>query len=95
MDTCQCSVLLKSATTVYCDNDNLLVDTSGNDGLSTGGSGDVLAGIIVSFLGQKLDYKDASVAASFLMGTTAEKLALIRKPASIIPTDIIEEIFRY
>jgi hypothetical protein len=29
------------------------------------------------------------------MGKTAEKLAEIRKPASIIPSDIIENIFKY
>ncbi|OPX27145.1 MAG: hypothetical protein B1H06_04975, partial [Candidatus Cloacimonas sp. 4484_143] len=61
----------------------------------TGGSGDVLAGIIVSFLGQKLDIPNASISASYLLGETAEKLAEIRKPASIIPSDIIEELFKY
>ncbi|MBC8415734.1 MAG: hypothetical protein ISS80_06050 [Candidatus Cloacimonetes bacterium] len=61
----------------------------------TGGSGDVLAGIIVSFLGQKLSLKDAAISASFLMGKTAEKIAETRKPASIIPSDIFENIFKY
>ena len=39
-------VLLKSATTIMMDNDEIWLDISGNDGLSTGGSGDVLSGII-------------------------------------------------
>ena len=89
------NVLLKSATSVFADGSNLIFDISGNDGLSTGGSGDVLAGIIISFLGQKSALKDAAVSASFLLGKTAEKLSKIRKPASIIPSDIIEEIFKY
>ncbi len=88
-------VLLKSATTIFADEKEFIFDISGNDGLSTGGSGDVLAGIIVSFLGQKLSFKDAAISASYLMGKTAEKLAKTRKPASIIPSDIIEKIFKY
>ncbi len=91
----KCSVLLKSATSIYCDETGFVFDITGNDGLSTGGSGDVLAGIITSFVGQQLSLKDAAVSASYLMGETAEKLAEIRKPASIIPSDIIENIFRY
>ncbi len=91
----KCNILLKSATSVYCDKTGFVFDITGNDGLSTGGSGDVLAGIITSFVGQKLSLKDAAVSASYLMGETAEKLAEIRKPASIIPSDIIENIFKY
>ena len=90
----QCSVLLKSSTSIFSDGKNLVFNISGNDGLATGGSGDVLSGIIVSFLAQKLSIKDAAVSASFLMGKTAEKLTKIRKTASIIPSDIIENIFK-
>ncbi len=91
----KCNILLKSATTIFADSESFVFDISGNDGLATGGSGDVLAGIIVSFLGQKFLLKDAAISASYLMGRTAEKLAETRKPASIIPSDIIEEIFKY
>ena len=89
------NILLKSATTIFADGKSFVFDISGNDGLSTGGSGDILSGIIVSFLGQKLPLEDAAISASYLIGKTAEKLAEIRKPASIIPSDIIEEIFNY
>ncbi len=91
----KCSVLLKSATSIYCDETGFIFDITGNDGLSTGGSGDVLAGIITSFVGQQLSLQDAAISASYLMGETAEKLAETRKPASIIPSDIIENIFKY
>ncbi len=89
------NILLKSATTIFADGKSFVFDISGNDGLATGGSGDILSGIIVSFLGQKLPLEDAAISASYLIGKTAEKLAEIRKPASIIPSDIIEEIFNY
>lgn len=91
----KCKVILKSATSIYCDETGFVFNITGNDGLSTGGSGDVLAGIITSFVGQQLSLKDAAVSASYLMGETAEKLAEIRKPASIIPSDIIENLFKY
>lgn len=90
----KCNILLKSFTTIFADESGFIFDTSGNDGLSTGGSGDVLAGVIVSFLGQKLDLREAAISASFLLGETAEKVAEIRETASIIPTDIIENIFK-
>ncbi|MFO7896526.1 MAG: NAD(P)H-hydrate dehydratase [Candidatus Cloacimonadales bacterium] len=95
LDQYNCSLLLKSATTIYADAQHLIFDDSGNDGLATGGSGDLLAGIIASFLGQKLPLWQAAPAASYLLGKTAEKLANSRKPASIIPSDILDEIFKY
>jgi len=89
------NILLKSATSIFCDDNGFIFNITGNDGLSTGGSGDVLAGIITSFIGQRLSIKDAAVSASYLLGETVEKLSEFRKPASIIPSDIIENIFKY
>jgi ADP-dependent NAD(P)H-hydrate dehydratase / NAD(P)H-hydrate epimerase len=88
-------VLLKSHFSVYHDADCTWVNTSGNDGLATGGSGDVLAGIITSFLAQGLDIPDAAINGSYLLGRTAEELAVERDTASILPTDIIEGLFLY
>ncbi|MDD4309261.1 MAG: NAD(P)H-hydrate dehydratase [Candidatus Cloacimonetes bacterium] len=86
-------VLLKSDTTVYCDVKNLYLSTAGNDGLATGGSGDVLAGIIASFAAQGMELGKAAINAAFLMGKTAERLALKRQTPSIIPSEIIENLF--
>jgi len=88
-----CPVLFKDTTRIFSDQDQLLFDISGNDGLATGGSGDVLAGIIVSFLGQNLNVADAAISASYLLGSTAEKVAEKKKTPSIIPSDIIEHLF--
>jgi len=88
-------LLLKSAASVYTDGQRFLFNVSGNDALSTGGSGDVLAGIMTSFIGQKLDLGNSAIAASYLLGKTAEKLSQKRKPASIIPSDMIEHLFVY
>lgn len=90
-----CAVLLKSATSIFHEGNNLYFNISGNDALSTGGSGDILAGIITSFIGQGSSLYEAVTAGSFLLGTTAEKLSLMREPRSIIPTDIIANLFKY
>ncbi len=86
-------VLLKSYTTIYMDEDNTIFSIAGNDGLATGGSGDVLGGIICAFCAQKMPLHKAAINASFLMGSTAERLSRKRFTASIIPSDIIEHIF--
>ena len=87
------NILLKGATTIFSNGDVTIFDTSGNDGLATGGSGDVLAGIIVSFLSQGLSINDAAISASYLMGKTAEYLENYRYTPSIIPSDIIDNLF--
>ncbi len=87
-------VLLKGDTSIYCDTDHLKFNTAGNDGLATGGSGDVLGGIITAFVAGGMKIADAAINAAFLMGSTAEKLSLVRHTPSIIPSDIIENLFR-
>lgn len=86
-------VLLKSFTTIYMDEDQTVFSIAGNDGLATGGSGDVLSGIIVSFTAQKMPLDTAAINASYLMGSTAERIAKIRSTPGIIPSDIIENLF--
>ncbi len=86
-------VLLKSHFSVYHDAELTLVNISGNDGLATGGSGDVLAGIICSFLAQNESISGAAIKAAFLLGKTAQTLAQSRDTASILPTDIIANLF--
>jgi len=89
------NVLLKSCTSIFANDNKLIFNTSGNDALATGGSGDVLAGIVTSFIGQNLPIAPAAAAASYLMGKTAEKICEKRAAASVIPTDIIENIFTF
>ena len=86
------SLLLKNANTLYIDPKCSRFNITGNDGLSTGGSGDVLAGIIVSFLGQKMTLADAAINASYYLGKLVEKMSQSQSTFSIIPSEIIEHI---
>ncbi len=87
------AVLLKSHYTVFCDSTAVAFNLSGNDGLATGGSGDVLSGIIASFTAQGMPLGQAAINASYLMGETAQALAMLMDTAAITPTDIVEHLF--
>ncbi len=86
-------VLLKSSTTIYADMEHMDFMITGNDGLATGGSGDVLAGIVTSFISQHLPIHKAAPAAAWILGKTAENLAKYKGTPAILPTDIIDHLF--
>ena len=88
-----CYVVLKGANTILATPDGqVFFNLGGNAGMSTGGSGDVLAGMIVSYLAQKMPITDAIKAAVYLHSATADKIAKIRGEASLMPSDIIEAL---
>ncbi len=66
----------------------------GNPGMATGGSGDVLAGIIVSLLGQGLSPMKAAAAGCYLHGTAGDLCACELGQAGMLPTDLIEMLPR-
>ncbi len=88
-----CNLLLKGITRIFRNRSRMIFDISGNDALATGGSGDVLSGIIVSFLGQKLPPDEAAASASYLLGITAENCSLHIKTPAVTPSDIIDNLF--
>ena len=68
-------VLLKGPETLVSDGENTYVNPTGNPGMATGGSGDVLSGIITSLLAQKhlsADQVDRVNAAAFLHGLAGD-----------------------
>ena len=88
-----CFVVLKGANTIISSPEGeICINTNGNPGLAKGGSGDVLAGIIVSLLAQGLPTFDAIKAAVYLHSEAADKALLKRKETSILASDIIEEL---
>lgn len=71
----QAWVVLKGAGTVVCAPDGgLRINTSGNPGLATAGTGDVLAGMLGSLLAQKLPLDQAVQGAVWLHGAAADAL---------------------
>ncbi|MDR1619826.1 MAG: NAD(P)H-hydrate dehydratase [Clostridiales bacterium] len=77
-----CVVLLKGATTVIAQGGQTCLNVTGNPGLAKGGSGDVLTGIILALLAQKLLVYDAARVGAYLLGTAAdEALSLLQTRA--------------
>lgn len=85
-------VVLKDSKTVVTDGKKVYINSTGNNGLSTGGSGDVLAGIIASFAAQGLDAMQSGVSGVFVHGLAADNYAKVHRMFSLTPRDLIEEI---
>lgn len=71
----QAIALLKGAGSVIADIEKEVINPSGNVGLATAGTGDVLTGLIGSFLAQGLDSWDAACQAALIHGKAAERLS--------------------
>ncbi len=87
-----CIVVLKGYRTVITDGECVFICPKGNDALATGGSGDVLAGIIVSFLAQKYYSIDAVNLGVFIHGLTGEICSKKYSTDSIIAGDLINNL---
>ena len=89
-----CVVLLKGYRTVLTDGLNTYRNATGNPGLATGGSGDVLAGMIVSLLGQHVMPLEAAAAAAWLHGAAADLAAQTTGEYSLLPEDVLDSLPR-
>ena len=83
-------VLKGTNTIVATPNGRIFFNTTGNDGLATGGSGDVLSGMIVSRLAQGYDSLTAILNSVWLHGAVADELSKTISTRAILPSDIIE-----
>ena len=83
-------LVLKGAGTIVTDGRRVYVNTTGNPGMATGGTGDVLTGLTVSFLAQGLAPFDAAVLAVFVHGRAGDLAAEELGQPSLIATDLID-----
>ena len=88
-----CFLVLKGANTIVCTPDShIYFNMNGNPGLATGGSGDVLAGIIVSYLAQGIPVCEALKTAVYIHGNCADKKSAVLGEEALLPSDIIEAL---
>jgi NAD(P)H-hydrate epimerase len=86
-------VVLKGAPTVVALADGRAwINSAGNPGMATGGTGDVLTGMIASLTGQCRSVEDGTLAAVFLHSLAGDLAARVLIERSLIATDIIEQI---
>jgi NAD(P)H-hydrate epimerase len=84
---------LKGARTVVAAPDGrVFVNSTGNPGMATGGSGDALTGMIGAFLARGLDPLAAVTAACYLHGRAGDLAAAERGEEGLIAGDIVEAI---
>jgi NAD(P)H-hydrate epimerase len=85
-------VVLKGAGTVVTDGQKVYVNKTGNPGMATAGSGDVLTGVMTALLGQGLSNFDAAVLAVYIHGLAGDIAAKKMGQISLIATDIIDAL---
>lgn len=84
--------VLKGFETVVSDGDKTFFNTTGNPGMASGGSGDVLTGMIAGFIGQTGSLLDAACLGVYLHGCAGDLAAAEKTQISMLPTDLIEKI---
>ncbi len=87
-----CPVLLKGARTLIASPDGrLAINTTSNPGMATGGSGDVLTGLLAALLGSEIAPWEAAAAGAYLHGLAGDLAAAAQGgPAGLIATDLIQ-----
>lgn len=82
-------IALKGAGTVVTQGQEVFVNSTGNPGMATGGSGDVLTGVIAGFSQQGVSLFEAVCLAVFIHGRAGDLAAEEMTQISMIPTDML------
>lgn len=86
-------IVLKGAhTAVAMPNGTVFFNSTGNPGMATAGSGDVLTGMILSLLAQRYTPEEAAVLGVYLHGLAGDMAAMEIGPEAMIASDITEHI---
>ncbi|MBN1588354.1 MAG: NAD(P)H-hydrate dehydratase [Pirellulales bacterium] len=88
-ERCEVVVVLKSHETCITDGQETYLNTTGNPGMATGGSGDVLTGLVTALVCQGLDPLDAARLGVHLHGTAGDLAADALGQVSMIASDLI------
>jgi NAD(P)H-hydrate epimerase len=83
-------VALKGSGTVVTDGQKAYINKTGNPGMATAGSGDVLTGVITALAGQSLSNFDAAVLGVYVHGLAGDIAAERTGQVSMMTTDIID-----
>lgn len=86
-------VVLKDARTIVSNGElSAYINTTGNNGMATGGSGDVLSGIIAGLCGQGMTCFEAAKLGVYMHGLAGQEAAIRKGRYSMIARDIVKSI---
>jgi len=84
-------VLLKGPVDIISDGKSFKLNFTGNAGMTVGGTGDVLSGVVGAFLAQRIDPFEAAVAGAFVNGAAGD-FVFEEKGYHMVSTDLLEWI---
>jgi len=82
--------VLKTGRTIICKQGETTINTTGNPGLATAGTGDVLTGYIAALMAQGLDAYNASSVAVYMHGLSADIAVEDLSEYCLMATDVID-----
>ena len=89
----QITVVLKGANTIVATKSGeVYFNITGNPGMATGGSGDVLGGIILSLLSRGFSPEEAAMGGVYLHGAAGDKAKEFYGEEGMLPSDIINNL---
>lgn len=88
----QSIVLLKGPSTIVSSKNKSIIIQSGHPGLAKAGSGDVLSGVIATYLAQTDDVFEATVSAVIHFSLASFQLLETRSMESILASDLVEQL---
>ena len=83
-------LVLKGAGTIVTDGGELFVNSTGNCGMATGGSGDVLTGLMAALIAQKMSPLAAARLGVYVHGLAGDLAADALTEAGMIASDVLE-----
>lgn len=86
-------ILLKGPVDIICNRKRFKLNFTGNVGMTVGGTGDVLSGIVGAFLAQEANTFEAAVAGAFVNGAAGD-MVFEEKGYHMLATDLIDQIPR-
>lgn len=89
-----CTIVQKDARTIVSNSDEAYINVSGNNGMATGGSGDVLAGLTGGLLAQGMEPFEAAKLAVYIHGLAGDIMADEKSVYSLMASDLITGISR-
>ena len=83
---------MKGAGTIVASKEKVFINPTGNPGMASAGTGDVLSGIIGAFLSQGVSTISSACVAVYLHGLCGDEVAKRRGEIGLLATDILNEL---